>query len=144
MDTRFAIAVHVLVLLSTPQGRGLKADLIARNVGTHPVRIRRILAQLATAGFTETVRGRAGGTFLAMEADKIDLAAVHAAIYDDPVFFPLHENPDRRTRIGALINVVMLEPIAAAEALLRESLRTTTIAQLARKITHGYGGGRAL
>lgn len=138
MDTRFATAIHLLVLVSSPQGRGLSAERIAHSVGTHPVRVRQILARLARAGLSKTIRGRAGGTFLGRPAESISLGDIYAAVYDDPRLLPQHPAPDPRCLVGRNLPLALLTPFAMAEAAMVESLRQTNIADLARRVTEGY------
>jgi Rrf2 family protein len=135
MDTRFATAIHLLVLVSLPHGRGLGAERLARSVGTHPVRVRQILAALARAGLSETRRGRTGGTVLARPADAISLGDVYHAIDDDPELLPLHPDPDPRCPVGGAISLALLAPFAMAEATMVDALRTTSIAAVAATVT---------
>jgi Rrf2 family protein len=130
MDTRFALAVHMLVYLNTPAGRGQRAELIARSVGTHPVRVRQILGQLASAGLISTLRGRLGGSTLGKRAEAITLADVFVAIYDAPELLPLHPDPSPHCLVGRSIHLALMAPLTMAEAYLRESLRETTVAEL--------------
>jgi Rrf2 family protein len=143
MDTRFAAAIHLLVLISSPHGRGLSAERMARSVGTHPVRVRQILAALARAGMSETRRGRTGGTVLARPADAISLGDVYHAIYDDPELLPLHADPDPRCPVGGAICLALLAPFAMAEATMVDALRTTSIATVAASVAASVATTRA-
>ena len=143
MDTRFASAIHILVLVSSPQGRGLNAERIARSVGTHPVRVRHILAALARAGLSTTLRGRTGGTVLARPADAISLGDVYHAIYDDPELLPLHRDPDPRCPVGGAIALALLAPFAMAEATMVDALRETSIANVATRVANSVARRRA-
>ena len=49
-SSRFAVAVHILTLLASAEGP-VPSSLIAGSVGTNPALIRRLVAQLAEAGF---------------------------------------------------------------------------------------------
>ncbi len=138
MDTRFATAIHLLVLVSSPHGRGLSAERLAQSVGTHPVRVRQILAALARAGLSKTIRGRTGGTFLARPAESISLGDVYAAMYDDPELLPVHPEPDPRCPVGGVIALALLAPFALAEATMVDSLRQTSVANVATTVAKGY------
>lgn len=138
MDTRLAVAVHILVLLNTPRGRGLTAEPIARSTGTHPVRVRQLLARLQAAGLTMTRRGRTGGTYLVRSLDDVTLADVYLALYDQPELIPLHATPDLRCPVGGTINIALLAPLAQVDAAVLEVLRRTTIGRLAAAVHRGY------
>ncbi len=138
MDTRFATAIHLLVLVSSPHGRGLSAERLAQSVGTHPVRVRQILAALARAGLSKTIRGRTGGTFLARPAESISLGDVYAAMYDDPELLPVHPEPDPRCPVGGVIALALLAPFALAEATMVDSLRQVSVANVAATVATGY------
>lgn len=138
MDTRFATAIHLLVLVSSPHGRGLSAERLAQSVGTHPVRVRQILAALARAGLSTSIRGRTGGTFLARPAESISLGDVYAAIYDDPALLPVHPTPDPRCPVGGVIALALLAPFALAEATMVDALRHISVANVAATVATGY------
>ena len=138
MNTRFSTAIHVLVLVSSPHGRGLNAERIAQSVGTHPVRVRQILAALARAGLSTTIRGRTGGTVLARPADSISLGDVYYAMYDEPELLPMHRDPDPRCPVGGVISLALLAPFAMAEATMIDSLRATSVADVATTVAAAY------
>ena len=62
MNTRFAVAVHILTLLHTQQGEPATSEYIASSVNTNPSLIRRLLSQLARAGLTASQMGTGGGS----------------------------------------------------------------------------------
>jgi DNA-binding IscR family transcriptional regulator len=142
MDTTFATAVHILVLLDSPWGRGMRADPIARSVGTHPVRVRQILARLAAAGYTETIRGRYGGSHVVRPLTDITLADVYALFADRAMLIPVHETADVRCPVGGRVGMALFAPIAEAEAAALEVLRAIPLSTIAHRVRRG-GGRRA-
>ncbi len=77
--TRFAVAVHILLLLAAEPGGQATSGRIAQSVGTNPVVIRRLAGQLARAGLLRIRRGP-GGAVLARPPAEITLAEVWAAM----------------------------------------------------------------
>lgn len=77
--TRFAVAIHILLLLAKePSGQSTSGRL-AESIGTNPVVIRRLAGQLARAGLIRIRRGP-GGAELARPAGDITLAQVWEAM----------------------------------------------------------------
>ena len=78
--TRFAVALHVLLLLGCGQRRGpATSQAIAESVNTNPVVVRRITGHLARAGLVRVRRGP-GGAVLTRPPEQITLADVWKAM----------------------------------------------------------------
>ncbi|MGG5817196.1 Rrf2 family transcriptional regulator [Falsiroseomonas sp. HW251] len=93
--TRFAVAVHILLLLATEPAGQATSNRIAESVGTNPVVIRRLAGQLARAGLVRIRRGP-GGAELARPAGTITLADVWAAMRRPNLpLLPTHRGPQR-------------------------------------------------
>lgn len=75
----FAVAVRALAVLAHSEGV-CPSGLIAGEVRTHAVFLRRVLAQLARAGMVEAHEGRDGGYRLLRSAQSITLADVYRAV----------------------------------------------------------------
>ncbi|HTH29370.1 MAG TPA: Rrf2 family transcriptional regulator [Sphingobium sp.] len=131
MNTRLAVATHILTFIQTQAGEPSTSELIASSVNTNPALIRRLLSQLARAGLTTSRMGSGGGALLARPADQITLLDVYNAIDDDGEVFALHDQPNPRCPVGRNINGVLKARIAAAEKALRDQLARTTIADMA-------------
>lgn len=134
MNTRFAVAVHILTLLASQPDSPASSEWIAGSVNTNPALIRRLLLQLAKAGLTRAQRGAGGGALLARPADTISLADVYEAVQQDADLLPLHNSPNPKCPIGRHIRSTLDSHIAAAEVALRESLARTTLADLTRDV----------
>ena len=99
--TRFAVAIHILLLLAAEPGGQATSGRIAESVGTNPVVIRRLAGQLARAGLVRIRRGP-GGAELARPASSITLADVWAAMRRPELpLLPAHRGPRRRRGAGA-------------------------------------------
>ncbi len=134
MNTRFAVAVHILALLQSQQGRPTSSEFIAGSVNTNPSLIRRLLTHLNRAGLTSAQMGTGGGATLARPAADITLRDVYRAVNDAGGIMPLHERPNPQCDIGRNIQAVLEARVAAATRALEDELAGTSIADLAGAI----------
>lgn len=106
-NSRFSIAVHVLSMLSKCGSENMKSEHLAESVNTNPVVIRRLLAQLRTAGLVVSQTGASGGTQLARKPEKISLLQVYRAVTDDDVFTLHRQKPNPDCPVGGNIEEVL-------------------------------------
>lgn len=133
--TRFAVAVHILLLLATEPGGQATSGRIAESVGTNPVVIRRLAGQLARAGLLRIRRGP-GGAELARPAASITLAEVWAAMRRPNLpLLPTHRGPrGGADRLGAVVPATLRGVLDEAEAAMEQSLGRVTVAELAARL----------
>lgn len=143
MNTRFAVAVHVLTFLQTQGGEPATSELIASSVNTNPSLVRRLLSQLARAGLTTSQMGAGGGALLARPAERITLLDVYRAVDEDRTVIPLHPAPNLRCPVGRNIHRVLETRVDAAERALHAELARTTVADLARDVARRERRGGA-
>lgn len=146
MNTRFAVATHILTFLQTQKGEPTTSELIASSVNTNPSLIRRLLSQLAKAGLTTAQMGTGGGALLARPADEITLLDVYRAVDEEADILPIHQSPNPKCPVGRNIQGVLEARIDAAERALHDELGRTTIAELASDVARrdkrrGLAGG---
>ncbi|MGC4067293.1 MAG: Rrf2 family transcriptional regulator [Polyangiaceae bacterium] len=134
MNTRFAVAVHILTLLDMQGGEPTASEFIAGSVNTNPSLIRRLLSQLAKAGFTTSQMGTGGGALLLRPATEITLAEVYRAVNEDEEVIPVHASPNPKCPVGRSIQAVLEKRIHAAERALERELGKTTISDLTKDI----------
>lgn len=134
-DTRLAVAIHILALMSFAGNEYKTSDLLARSVNTNAVVIRRLLGQLKTAGLVDVRRG-VGGTTLTKKPEKITLLDVYKAVVPKSSACPfyLHQNPNGQCFIGRNIHQALHDPFAKVNKAMQDSLATTTIADIATSI----------
>jgi Rrf2 family protein len=150
MNTRFAVAVHILTFLQSRKGEPATSELIASSVNTNASLIRRLLSQLARAGLTTSQMGTGGGALLARAGERITLLDVYRAVDEDRGVIPLHPSPSPRCPVGRHIHGVLEGRITKAERALEQELARATIAELAgdvarrvRRQASGPGSARA-
>lgn len=133
--TRFAVAVHILLLLATAPGGQLTSGKLAESIGTNPVVVRRLAGQLARAGLIRIRRGP-GGAELAKPAEEISLSQVWQAMRRKGLpLLPVHPGPRRAAETPTPpMSQLLRQTFDAAEAAMEASLATTTIADLRQQL----------
>jgi Rrf2 family protein len=130
VSSRFAVAVHVLMLLARAGGEPLKSERLARSVNTNPVVIRRLLCVLARAGIVTSQTGAAGGSRLARPAAAITLREVYRAVESREAFGLHRQRPNPRCPVGLHIGGVMAGILAEVDGAVDEVLAGKTIASV--------------
>jgi DNA-binding IscR family transcriptional regulator len=134
--TRFAVAIHILLLLATEPAGQATSGRIAESVGTNPVVIRRLAGQLARAGLVRIRRGP-GGAELARPADAITLADVWTAMRRPGLpLLPTHRGTDRASeRLGRTVPQMLRGVLDDAEHAMEHRLAGVTLQTLLEQVT---------
>ena len=130
--TRFAVAIHILLLLACRQRGGpATSQYIADSVNTNPVVVRRITGQLARAGLVRVRRGP-GGAELTRPPEQITLADIWTAMNTGRpgTLLPVHATPNLCCPVGREVHAVLGDAFATVERAMLESLGGTTLAGL--------------
>lgn len=134
MNSRFAVAVHILTLIARSEGQPVTSEYIAGSVNTNPSLVRRLLSQMTRAGLTTSQMGTGGGALLARPAEQISLRDVYRAV-DEGDLFGLHpEQPNPVCPVGRNIQPMLEMRFDAARRALEAELDRTTIADTAAEI----------
>lgn len=115
INTRFAVAVHVLTYLAgVTDGRPVSSDEMATSVNANPVYLRRVLGPLREAGLVRAQRGLHGGWELRLAADQISLDVVWRLLQGDDPVLGLH-GPDPACATGRRVQdgLVALDHLVA-------------------------------
>ena len=128
MDTKFSVAVHLLILISespTP----INSEQMAESVGTNASYIRKILALLKKA---EIVDGRRGisGYSLTAAPEQLTLLQIYQAVMEEPKIhlLDIHQNPNDQCVVGRHIRPVLTDMFADIEESFARSLADKTLA----------------
>jgi Rrf2 family protein len=143
MNSRFAVAVHVLTVLAMNPGEPVTSERIAGSVNTDPSLIRRLLSQLARAGLTTSQLGVGGGALLARPADAITLRDAYRAVSEGELFAMHRERPNPACPVGRNIQATLERRFDAAARALEAELARTTVADMLRDVRRRGGTGRA-
>ena len=130
--TRFAVAIHILLLLACGRHGGVAtSQYLAESVNTNPVVVRRITGQLARAGLVRVRRGP-GGAALTRPPEQITLADIWTAMNKGRTgtVFSLHACPNQLCPVGREVNAVVGRAFETVEAAMHEALQRTTLAGL--------------
>lgn len=131
VNSRFAVATHVLAYLEYAKGQPATSEEIAASVNTNPVVVRRILGILRKAGLTQTQFGVGGGALLARPGNKITLLDAYEAIEEGADLFALSSlSPSAGCDVGANIQATLEKLFGGAEQALKRALAEVTIEQV--------------
>lgn len=133
-SSRFAVAVHVMTLLSRAGEEPLKSDSVAGSVNTNPVVIRRILCALSRAGLVTSQTGAAGGTRLARPSTEITLRDVYRAVEPREIFGLHRQPPNRDCPVGMNIEAVLQDILARVDNAVDEVLAGMTLEDVRRMV----------
>lgn len=84
MDTKFSVAVHVLILISESPNPS-NSDQMAGSVGTNASYIRKILALLKKAEIVDGHRGISGYS-LTVASEQLTLLQIYQAVMENQIF----------------------------------------------------------
>ncbi|HEX6587845.1 MAG TPA: Rrf2 family transcriptional regulator [Longimicrobiales bacterium] len=131
MNTRFAVAVHIVTYLACRRGEAATSDVVAESVGTHPALIRRLGAQLARAGIVHAQRGAGGGATLARPAAAITLLDIYRAVDEEELeVIRVHRTANPCCMVGMHMQSVLEQRATAIERAVEAELSRTTIADI--------------
>lgn len=107
MDTKFSVAIHILILISESQDP-LNSDIMAESVGTNASYIRKILSLLKNAGIVDSHRGVSGYS-LSVPSDKLTLLNIYQAVTEESEvhLLDIHRNSNDRCIVGRHIKPVL-------------------------------------
>ena len=127
MDTKFSVAVHILILISEAPNP-LNSDQIAGSVGTNASYIRKILSLLKKSGMIDSHRG-VSGYVLTNTPDQITLLRIYQAVMNEPQIhlLDIHQNPNDACIVGHNIRPVLGNMFRQTEEDVEEKLRKISL-----------------
>ena len=128
MDTKFSVAIHVLILVSESPVP-INSDQMAESVGTNASYIRKILALLKKAEIVDGHRGISGYS-LTVAPHQLTLLRIYQAVTDEREIhlLDIHQNPNDQCIVGHHIKPVLNDMFADIEADFARSLAGKTLA----------------
>jgi Rrf2 family protein len=131
ISNRFAIAVHILSLISmikVIEDNICTSEFIAGSVNINPVIVRKLISKLRKAGMVK-VRAGSGGTYMEKDPKNISLFDVYNAIevVKNNKLFNYHDSPNPKCPVGLNINFALNETLTAAQNAMEKILKNTTI-----------------
>lgn len=107
MDTKFSVAVHVLILISESSDP-ITSEQMAVSVGTNASYIRKVLSLLKKSGIVEGHKGISGYT-LTVAPDQLTLLRIYQSVTEESEIhlLDIHQNPSDRCIVGRHIKPVL-------------------------------------
>jgi len=127
MNARFVTGIQAMVLLAAEPDKLHRSEDIAHTLGTNPVVVRRIFAELQKAKLIESHKGPSGGSKLAEAAKEITLRDVHRALHPQGVL----QTPKSSAIPG--LAAALKGVLNDASRALEKELGETTLSQLVKK-----------
>jgi len=132
-NSRFAISLHILVLLEKASEELISSDYLAGSININPVLVRKELINLRKHGFVGTKEGKNGGSYLAKPADRISLADVYLAVRQETLLGIAKNTPNPNCPVGREINTHLNELYESTEQVLVRSLSGKSLATFSRE-----------
>ena len=128
MDTKFSVAVHVLILISESPNP-LNSDQMAGSVGTNASYIRKILALLKKAEIVDGHRGISGYS-LTVAPEQLTLLQIYQVVMEESNIhlLDIHQNPSDQCMVGRHIRPALTEMFTDIEDAFARSLAGKTLA----------------
>lgn len=128
MDTKFSIALHILVYVNETKNQ-VTSELLAKSVGTNSSHIRKIILLLKEANILDTQQGKKGIN-IKISADELSLDKVYFAVYPHKDLLNVHDNANSKCKIGLTIKEALLPIFEESEKQLILSLKNKTLKDL--------------
>ena len=128
MDTKFSVAVHVLILISESPNP-MNSDQMAGSVGTNASYIRKILALLKKAEIVDGHRGISGYS-LTVAPEQLTLLQIYQTVMEESKIhlLDIHQNPSDQCIVGRHIRPALTEMFTDIEDAFARSLAGKTLA----------------
>ena len=128
MDTKFSVAIHILILVSESSAP-VNSNQIAASVGTNASYIRKILALLKNADIVDGRRGINGCT-IKIPPDKLTLLQIYQAVTGEESIhiLDIHQNSSDQCLVGQHIKPVLTGMFTDMEKTFAHSLKGRTLA----------------
>lgn len=121
INSRFAVAIHILALVAAGPREQVTSEFIAGSVNTNPVVIRRISGMLRKSGLIESKVGTPG-SILTKNPRAISLLEVYHAVQNKDDLFSIHENTNPNCTVGKNIQNTLEESFHRAQIAMENEL----------------------
>ena len=128
MDTKFSVAVHILILISESPSP-INSEQMAESVGTNASYIRKILALLKKADIVDGRRG-VSGYDMTVSPEQLTLLQIYQAVIEAKKvhILDIHQNPNDKCIVGRHIQPVLSDKFKDMEETFAKSLAGKTLA----------------
>ena len=128
MDTKFSVAVHMLILISEST-HPINSEQIAESVGTNSSYIRKIFALLKKSGIVDGHRGISGYSLM-VSPNNLSLLQIYLAVMEEENvhLLDIHQNSNDDCIVGRYIKPVLIDTFKDLEANFAILLKRKTLA----------------
>ena len=132
MDTKFSVALHILIFISETD-KIVSSELLANSVNTNSSHIRKIIALLKKGGLIESQQGKTGMA-LAKSKKDITLADVYQIVYTNKHLLNIHEGANKECPVGNNIENLLQPVFNEAQDAFYNKLASKTLEQLIKEL----------
>lgn len=132
-NSRFAISLHILVLLDKAKGELLSSDYMAGSININAVLVRKELINLREQGFVLSKEGKNGGATLAKAANQIRLGTLYQSIKGTYLLGSHKNDPNPLCEVGKDINKHLKDLYSDTERRLVDELNKQTLADFSAR-----------
>ena len=132
MDTKFSVALHILIFISETD-KIVSSELLANSVNTNSSHIRKIIALLKKGGLIESQQGKTGMA-LAKSKKDITLADVYQIVYPNKHLVNIHEGANIECPVGNNIENLLQPVFNEAQDAFYNKLASKTLEQLIKEL----------
>ena len=136
MDTKFSIALHILVYIEETTNI-VTSELLAKSVGTNSSHIRKIISLLKDADIIKSQQGKKW-IILNIKATDLTLDKVYFAVYPEKELIHIHDTSNNDCPVGANIKDALLPIFEESEKQLILNLKSKTLHSLIKDMYKIY------
>jgi Rrf2 family protein len=133
-NVQFAVATHIMVVLSYRSGEEISSRLLSESVNANPTFVRKSLSKLAKAGLIVTRRGKTGASTLARTAARITLLDIYRASGSPPAFVSHSYPVESECIVSRNFKICMSGVLSEVQEGFERSLSAITLAKLTRRV----------
>lgn len=132
MDTKFSVAVHLLILISE-SAVPMNSDRMAESTGTNASYVRKILALLKKSDIINRVDSEYSLTY---PPENLTLLEIYQAVMENSEIhlLDIHRNPNDKCIVGRHIKPVLTDIFTDIEKKFADSLESKTLADCIKGI----------
>ena len=132
MDTKFSVALHILIYISETD-KVVSSELLAKSVNTNSSHIRKILAVLKKGGLIESQQGKTGIT-LAKDSKDITLSEIYEIFDPDKYLVNILEGANKECPVGLNIENLLQPVFNEAQEAFYKKLESKTLEKLIKEL----------
>lgn len=132
-NTRFATAIHIMVLLEKYREQWLTSDWIAESININPAIVRKEIGVLKNAGMIESRLGKEGGVKLAKKGEDIFVSDIYVAVKNSELLGKKN-HPNPQCSIGKVINKHLEKLYTQTDTLVYNYLGQQNLQQFSKQL----------